>query len=164
MAVTKKTNDYTGRKVDILAFDGAYTDGTFKMTQGLYGESQSSGKVCAGIQKLAQRWLIEFLTPLGSVPYLPARGCNFINQSRSGRLRTEADAFTAFTFARDKVAFNLRLEDNAGTYPDDEKYSGVELLALKLEIGSKLSLSVRIDSLAGVSRVFVVPLTVVPAR
>lgn len=164
MAVTKKTNDYTGRKVDILAFDGPYTDNTFKMTQELYGASQTSGKVCAGIQKLAQRWLIEFLTPLGSVPYLPTRGCNFINQSRSGRIRTEADAFTAFTFASDKVAFNLRVEDNAGTYPDDEKYSAAELISLKLDVGSKLSLSVRIDSLAGVSRVFVVPLTVVPAR
>ena len=164
MAVTKKTNDYTGRKVDILAFDGAYTDGTFKLTQGLYGASQESGKVCAGIQKLAQRWLIEFFTPLGSVPYLPTRGCNFINQSRSGRLRTEADALRAFTFARDKVATNLKLEDNAGTYPDDEKYSDAVLLSLKLDIGSKLSLSIRIDSRAGVSRVFVVPLTVVPAR
>lgn len=162
--MTRKTDDYTDRKVDILAFDGTYTDGTFKLTQGLYGNSQLGGKVCAGIQKLAQRWLIEFFTPLGSVPYLPTRGCNFINQSRSGRLRTEADAFTAFTFARDKVAFNLRLEDNAGIYPNDEKYSNVELISLKLDVGSKLSLSVRIDSLAGVSRIFVVPLTVVPVR
>ena len=95
MAATKKTSDYAGRKVDILAFDGAYTDGTFELTQGLYGASQESGKVCSGIQKLAQRWLIEFFTPLGSVPYLPARGCNFINQSRSGRLRTETDALKA---------------------------------------------------------------------
>lgn len=164
MAVTRKTTDYTDRKVDILAFDGAFNDGTFELAQNLYGAEQASGKVCAGIQKLAQRWAIEFMTPLGSVPYLPSRGCNFINQSRSGRLRTEADALTAFNFARDKVAFNLRLEDSTGTYPDDEKYASAELISLKLDTGSKLSLSVRINSLAGVSRVFVVPLTVVPAR
>jgi len=163
MAKTAKTLDYTGRKVDVLAFDGAYSDGLFRLEQGLYG-TYSSGKVCAGIQKLTQRWLIELLTPLGSLPYLPDRGSNFINQARSGRIRTEADASSAFQFAKDRVATNLINEDSEGTYPNDEKYGGASLIAIKIETGSKLSLSVRLDSLAGESRVFVVPLTVVPER
>jgi len=163
MAKTAKTLDYTGRKVDVLAFDGAYSDGLFRLEQGLYA-TYSSGKVCAGIQKLTQRWLIELLTPLGSLPYLPDRGSNFINQARSGRIRTEADASSAFQFAKDRVATNLINEDSEGTYPNDEKYGGASLIAIKIETGSKLSLSVRLDSLAGESRVFVVPLTVVPER
>ena len=164
MAKTAKTSDYTGRKVDILAFDGAYSDVLFPLEQSLYGKSYASGKVCAGIQKLTQRWLIELLTPLGSLPYLPDRGSNFINQARSGRIRTEADASSAFQFAKEKVATNLINEDNEGTYPNDEKYGGADLISIKIETGSKLSLSVRLDSLAGESRIFVVPLTVVPER
>lgn len=164
MAKTAKTSDYTGRKVDILAFDGAYSDVLFPLEQSLYGKSYASGKVCAGIQKLTQRWLIELLTPLGSLPYLPDRGSNFINQARSGRIRTEADASSAFYFALERVATNLITEDSNGTYPDDEKYKDASLISIKIETGSKLSLSVRLDSLAGESRIFVVPLTVVPER
>lgn len=161
MAATKKTNDYSGRKVDVLALDGAFNDSVFPMNQTLYSEN---GKVCAGIQKLAQRWLIEFLTPLGSIPYLKSRGCDFINKVRSGRIRTEVDAALVFNFAKEKVANNLRKEDAEGTYPDDEMYANVELLAIKVNIGVGLSMSVRIDSIAGDARVFVLPLDVVPAR
>ena len=118
MAATTKTTDYTGRKVDILALDGAFNDGVFPLTQSIYSPSS---KVCAGIQKLAQRWLIEFLTALGSIPYLADRGTDFIYKVRSGRIRTELDARLAFSFAKEKVALNLRREDVAGSFPDDEK-------------------------------------------
>lgn len=161
MAATKKSFDYSNRKVDVLALDGAFNDGTFQLDQKIYA---NGGKVCAGIQKLAQRWLIEFLTPLGSIPYLTDRGCDFINKVRSGRIRSEVDATMAFNFARDKVATSLKKEDSEGTYPDDEKYSEAVLLGIQVVAGSKLSLSVRIDSVAGDKRVFVVPLDVVPVR
>lgn len=164
MAATKKTTDYTDRKVDILILDGNYTASVFDLSQSLYASSYPSGKVCAGIQKLTQRWLIEFLTPLGSIPYLKERGSNFINVVRSGRLRSEADVMSAFEFANDRVASNLRAEDFKGEYPNDEKYSGAQLLSVKIVVGNKISLSVRIDSLEGASRIFVVPITVVPLR
>jgi hypothetical protein len=164
MAATKKTKDYTNRKVDILILDGEYTSSVFDLSQSLYDSARPSGKVCAGIQKLVQRWFIEFMTPLGSMPYLKARGSNFINVVRSGRLRTESDVTAAFKFANAGVAFNLRAEDAKGEYPNDEKYSDAELLSVKLVIGNQVSLSVRVDSLEGASRIFVVPITVTPSR
>ena len=164
MAITKKTKDYTNRKIDILILDGDYTSKVFSLPQSLYDSASPSGKVCAGIQKLVQRWFIEFMTPLGSMPYFKERGSNFINVIRSGRLRTESDIKDAFAFANAGVAFNLRAEDAKGEYPNDEKYSNAELLSIKLVIGNQVSLSVRVDSLEGVSRIFVVPITVVPLR
>lgn len=161
MATTQKTNNYSGRKVDILALDGAFNDSVFPMEQTLYS---NGSKVCSGIQKLAQRWLIEFLTPLGSIPYLPNRGSNFIYKVRSGRIRTELDARLAFNFARDSVAVNLKREDVEGKYPEDEQYKDAVLLAIQVMMGRSLNMSVRIDSVADASRVFVVPLNVVPAR
>lgn len=164
MASTKKTLDYTNRKVDILAFNGEFSDKQFPLDQSLYSKSLNAGGVCAGIQKLAQRWLIEFFTPIGSIPYLTTRGSSFLNVVRGGYIRTELDATINFNYARDQVADNLRAEDNAGTYPDDEKYAGADLLGVNVIQGSKLTLSVQINSLAGNSRVFVVPVAVVPAR
>lgn len=164
MATTKKTNDYTNRKVDILAMDGKFSDMQFELNQILYGKDNSSGKVCAGIQKLAQRWVIEFLTPLGSIPYLTNRGTIFLNSIRSGKVRTELDATLLFNFAKDQAAYNLLQEDKDGTYPDDEKYSEVNLLGVQVITGEKLSISVKINSVAGSSRVVVVPVAVVPAR
>ena len=164
MAATKKTTDYTGRTVDILAFDGAFSDGKFELAQSLHSSSKPSGQVCAGIQKLTQRWVIELLTPRGSMPYLPTRGSSFLNDVRSGKIRTEIDASLLFNFARDQVAFNLIQEDNLGTYPADERYGGADLLGVQVVTGSKMTISVRINSLAGSTRVFVVPVSVVPAR
>ena len=162
MARTNKTTDYSGRKVDILALDGAFNDVVFQLDQNLY--SSNGSKVCAGIQKLAQRWLIEFLTPAGSMPYMTDRGCDFINKVRSGRIRTELDATMAFNFAKERVGFNLRKEDRAGSFPEDEQYKEATLDGIRVDIGSKLTLSVIIDSVAGDKRVFVVPLNVVPSR
>jgi len=164
MAATKKTTDYTGRTVDILAFDGAFSDGKFELAQSLHSPSKPSGQVCAGIQKLTQRWVIELLTPRGSMPYLPTRGSSFLNNVRSGKIRTEIDASLIFNFAKDQVAFNLIQEDSLGTYPTDERYGSADLLGVQVVTGSKMTISVRINSLAGSTRVFVVPVSVVPAR
>lgn len=164
MATTKKTTDYTGRTVDILAFDGAFSDGKFELAQSLHSSSKPSGQVCAGIQKLTQRWVIELLTPRGSMPYLPTRGSSFLNNVRSGKIRTEIDASLIFNFAKDQVAFNLIQEDSLGTYPADERYGSADLLGVQVVTGSKMTISVRINSLAGSTRVFVVPVSVVPAR
>jgi hypothetical protein len=164
MATTKKTTDYTGRQVDIMAFTGAFSDKQFELDQILYNDTNPSGQVCAGIQKLVQRWVIELLTPLGSMPYLTNRGSAFLNTIRSGKIRSELDATLIFNFANEQVAYNLRQEDNAGTYPDDEKYGSVDLLGVQVITGSKMTISVRINSVAGAARVFVVPVAVVPAR
>lgn len=164
MASTRKTTDYTGRQVDILALTGPFSDRQFELDQVLYNKEKPSGQVCAGIQKLAQRWVMEFLTPIGSIPYLPQRGSVFLNNVRSGKIRTELDATLLFNFAKDQVEYNLIQEDKAGTYPADERYASVDLLGVQVITGDKMTISVRINSVAGDTRVFVVPVAVVPAR
>lgn len=164
MASTAKTTNYTNRKVDVLALDGTFSDKLFELDQHLYGKSNTSGKVCSGVQKLVQRWLIEFLTPKGSLLYLPDRGSSFLSLVRSGRVRTEFDAAIIFNSAKAEVEFNLLQEDLNTTYQDDEKYGSVDLLGVQVVAGSKLTISLRINSLAGASRVFVVPVSVVPSR
>jgi hypothetical protein len=164
MAATLKTYDYTGRTVDVAAFDGAYSDSEFELAQGIMGAGYKSGKVVTGIQKLVQRWVIEFLTPVGSMPYLLDRGSIFLNSARSGRLRTEADVVSLFAFCNSKISDNLLREDLLGVYPEDEQYSDAKLISVAVSVGSKVSLTIAINSKAGADRIFTVPIQIVPAR
>jgi hypothetical protein len=155
MASTLKTYDYTGRTVDVAALDGTYADSEFELVQGIMGAGYRSGKVVTGIQKLVQRWVIEFLTPLGSMPYLLNRGSVFLNEARSGRMRTEADVMSVFAYANSKIS---------DTLIEDEQYSDARLISVAISLGSKVSLTIAIDSKAGADRIFTVPIQIVPAR
>jgi hypothetical protein len=164
MAPTLKTYDYTGRTVDVAALDGTYANTEFELVQGIMGAGYKSGKVVTGIQKLVQRWVIEFLTPVGSMPYLLDRGSIFLNSARSGRMRTEADVISVFAFANSKISDNLFKEDALGVYPEDEQYSDAKLISVSIVTGSKVSLTIAINSRAGADRIFTVPIQIVPAR
>lgn len=153
------TADYLGRRIDVLAFPGAKPAGMVPLGQDLLLEG---GRVCAGVQKLAQRWMLEFLTIRGTMRYLPDRGTTFLTELRAGGLRTEADVQTAFLTARLQAAKNLRTEDAGAADPDDEKYADAALLSTAIRPNGTLVLTVAITSLAGTSRKVILPLTVGP--
>lgn len=144
------TAEYTGRRVDVWGYSGGYT--------GELAADLFSDMVCAGILKLAQRWVIAFLTELGSVRFNPARGTTFITRLRDGELRTEGDVAAAFLLAADEMIDQMDAEEPEGT-PADETYVSAELLEVGLLPNSKLSLTVAVTSLAGVSRTVLVPVS-----
>jgi hypothetical protein len=74
-------SDYINRKYDYLALQNTVGPGERKLGLELFNEN-TSGKITTGVQKLAQRWLLEFLTETGSIPALPDRGCLFMRQAR----------------------------------------------------------------------------------
>jgi len=119
------------------------------------------GFVCVGIQKLAQRWLIEFLTIRGSMKYKPDRGCDFMQEVRSQALRTEQDVYAAFLASRRQVANNLRAEDLEAD-PADERYADAELLSVVIRPDRTMVLTVQITSAAGTTRQVILPLAVGP--
>jgi hypothetical protein len=125
----------------------------------LYDED-NSGRICTGIQKLAQRWTLEFLTETGSLPYLPDRGCDFMTVVRQGRLRTQANVIAAFNSASLLVDRNLRNEETE-TMPDDERFDAAELLAAAVVAGY-LYLRVMIMSRAGDGRAVILPIETLP--
>lgn len=151
--------DYQGRKYDVLAFRGQPQLVMAPVNSTLF-DSLSSGEICAGVQKLAQRWLLEFLTATGSMPYLPTRGCSFISRLRSGQIQTTLDLETDFNFATVDIANNLRAEED-DTMPDDERYKSATLLAATL-LGDEASLTIQLTSLAGDTRKLILPLSTLP--
>lgn len=151
--------DYAGRTVDLLVLQGAMATGEVRLQQTL-ALPGSGGAVCAGIQKLAQRWTMEFLTPTGSMPYQSDRGCDFLTRVRQGSLRTEADVVLEFGLAQAQVTPNLVNEETTDM-PADERFAGAALDSVTVGINS-LSLQVTVSSLAGTSRPVLLPISVVP--
>ena len=68
-------SDYTNRAYDYLALRNTTGAGNRRLGMELFNDT-TSGEICAGAQKLAQRWLLEFMTERGSIPGLPKRGPN----------------------------------------------------------------------------------------
>ncbi len=148
--------DYQGRKFDILAFQPA--NGTTELSQSLVSSSDG-GLICTGVQKLAQRWVLEFLTPAGSIPYKPARGSSFMDNVRSGKIQNNVDVVAYFSAAEAEIGTNLKNEDSV-TDPDDEKYSTASLDGFSLMDDGKLVLEVTVSSVAGTSRNIILPISV----
>lgn len=151
-------SDYIGRTIDVMAYQGVMPSGEVLLSPELVTE-QTGGNVCAGVQKLAQRFLLELLTEKGSITYSPDRGCEFITDARLGVFRTSADVLASFSSALLDIENNL-LEEEAEDDPDDEKYASAEVLAVNL-IPNRASIHVRLFSLAGTSRKVILPLPVV---
>ena len=151
--------DYKNRTVDVAAFKNWKLGSEVKVTQELASPGKG-GEFIAGIEKLIQRYTIELFTELGSLTYLPARGCSFMIDARAGFWRTSGDVQESFSRASLDVADNLSGEEST-TDPDDERFLSAELLAVSL-LGDSVSLTVRITSRAGTSYESLLPLSVAP--
>jgi len=150
--------DYIGRRVDVLAFQGATATGSALLEQALLGSAGAS--ICAGVQKLAQRWVIAFLQDKGSAVCDAGRGATFMPRAKAGLLRTELDVRQAFAIAAADVSTQLK-EAEAEADPADERLDEAELLDIGLVLGG-LTLSVRVTSLAGNSRTPLLPIPLSP--
>lgn len=148
--------DYQGRKFDLLAFQP--NKGVTELSQSLVSDD-NGGLICTGVQKLAQRWVLEFLTPTGSIPYKLERGSSFITNVRSGSIQNNVDVVAYFSAAESEVGTNLKNEDKS-TDPEDERYSTATLDGFSLTDDGKLILEVTVLSVAGTSRTVILPISV----
>lgn len=155
--------DYQGRRFDVMAFQGAQAAGTAKLRQELFNDDVS-GTVATGSQKLAQRFVLEFLTEKGSMIYLPDRGTEFMTKARAGFLRSEQDVMMAFNFALIDIRQNLLAEEelyNALAMQDDEKFANAALQSMSL-LADQLKLTIVVASQAGQNRQIILPISTTP--
>jgi hypothetical protein len=154
------STDYTGRTVDLLIFQGVEASGNqpIDLSFGL----EEGGYVCTGVQKVAQTWLILFMTDRGSVLNKPLRGSSFFPAIRRGRIRVEEDISAEFSLAAEQVRQTMDLDATAdGTLPDDERLDEANLLEYSLDReASVIRLKVRILTIAGDSRDVILPVPV----
>jgi len=164
-------SDYVNRRYDYLALQNTTGNGERKLGLELFN-ANNSGQITAGVQKLAQRWLLEFLTESGSIPGLPDRGSSFMRAARTGLFRTNINVRSEFAMADMQIRKTLRAEEPS-TMPDDEKFGAAEITNIAVLPGfdaaqksgtsaAFLSLGVKITSLAGDAREIVFPIEILP--
>jgi hypothetical protein len=147
------------RVYDVLGLQGAKPMGEVLLQQILFNDA-AAGMLCTGIQKLAQRFVLELLTEAGSMLYLPARGTQFMIKFRAGYLRTETDVFIAFNLALNDLELSLAAEELATDSPD-EVYASATLDSVAITNGAA-SLHVTLMSQAGTSREVIMPISTTP--
>jgi len=133
---------YQDRTVDMQAWSVDSTDGVMV-------DASTSGTICTGILKLAQRFMITFLNEVDSIVYNYwgkeiEQGTRFMLALRSGWIHTEADVYSEFAIAELQARQQLIAEET-GSEPDDERYKSSMLSAVTLSDG-KLQLTIVIQS------------------
>jgi hypothetical protein len=123
--------------------------------------SPTAGSVVAGVvngpglidgtAKLVQRFLLELLTPAGSILYQPARGSSFTTDLQGMRFATELDLRVSLARALVQVRANLQGEDSAAD-PAGERYQGALLTKLTLVSGAAI-MTIVVRSMASVDSV-----------
>jgi hypothetical protein len=151
--------DFANRKYDFLALQRSGDARNSRLDLVLYSED-NPGKICAGPQKLAQRWLLEFLTEKGSMPGLPERGCDFMTFVRQGSIKTQLNVTQTFHASNMRIRVTLQNEEYEGM-PDDERLDDAELISVGLLPGY-MNLSIAITSRVGDSREILVPIATLP--
>lgn len=153
--------DYIGRRFDLLALRGAERVGDVLLEQTIFG-TDAGGEVCTGVQKLAQRWSLKFLTIRGSMPFLLAEGTEFVGQVRRGELRNEADVEASFQIAAIEVRTNM-LNEETDSMHEEDRMGNATLLSIGV-FNDWMTLTVRITSLAGNSRQVILPIPYLPIK
>lgn len=149
---------YIGRTIDVLAFRGGTQYGDKLLEQSL-ASSNSTGEICTGLQKLAQRFLIVLLTERGSVKYFPEQGTDFMISLGQGRVHDETDMRAVFGLAVQELTTQM-LEDESESDPDDERFLRAELLRLTVVPGY-VNLTISITSRAETSASIILPIPIV---
>ena len=157
MTILGTLEQYKGRAVDFNALTDTpgRTDG---FSQQQLVTAENPGQLITGIRKLFQRFLVELLTEVSSLSYLPQRGTLFITQIRYGAIRTTQDLYAEFVNAEMIIRNNLQLEELI-TDPPDERYRTAQLLSASLT-ADHVNLTIQVTSVAGESLTVIHPLQV----
>lgn len=149
--------NYYQRSIDLSVFQGIKENGLATVNQTLF---DNGGEVCTGIQKLIQRWLLKFLTPLGSVKFHPEWGTSFLSEAPS--FHSEIDTQIAFYSAISDVSDQL-IDEEDENMSEDEKLAKVDLLSITIS-DTGFVMKIKLTSQIGESAPLVLPITVNPLQ
>lgn len=150
-----ETPNYYNRSIDLCIYQGIEPGKRVTVDQSLLNQG---GSVCTGIQKLIQRWVLRFLTPIGSVKFHPEWGTSFLENAIS--FNSEIDAQLAFYSANADACSQLRAEET-DDMDLDERIDEVTLNYITLtETG--FSLGVTLTTLFGTTTPVVLPILINP--
>jgi len=158
MSISGVTTDYTGRKKDINIF--GYKNPSIQQTSMATLSFGPTSSYCAGVQKLIQRYVIMFLTNLGSQQFYPDFGTSFVPSLSASQSGT--DLTHVYVFANKLVIDNFRAYQSTHTdLPLDEQIQTVLLNSISYENGI-MNLSITFLTLSGDTVDYILPLPQTP--
>lgn len=154
---TGSVADYVGRAVDLLAYQGVQANGDILLMPS-FADPGMGGYVVTGIQKLAQRFIVELFREQGTTTFRPTLGTTFLTEARWGAFRTQSDVISAFARAVAQLRVNLQ-EQESDDDPDDERFVDAEVVSVVVESG-QVAIYANLISRAGSDRSFVFPIAI----
>jgi hypothetical protein len=156
MPISGITTDYSGRKKDIsIAFRIDPSNINRQIVDLRFGKVSS---FVAGIQKLIQRYMITFLTILGTQPNYPQYGTDILKILQQGNTISKNDLVHLFNFANLKVMTLFKAYQSSNpSEPSDEQISTAVLQ--DIQTGADfVYFDVKIFTLAGDEVNFLLPI------
>lgn len=152
----RTSRDYSGRTVD-LEFLQTVQNPPASVQLAMTPAGEGISRRVTGIQKLAQRYALLFLTHQGTVRFNASQGTNFVNAAIGGSIQNRTALLAYFSDADNSVHNQLIAETNADD-PDDEVLESSELTDFDLSLGTgSLRLHVSLISRAGETYTFIIP-------
>jgi hypothetical protein len=143
-------------RYDVLIY---YDDGPHQPVRPRLFRGPESSLVISGIRGLAQRYLIELFTQIGTLQGLPDRGTRLFNDILHRNLRTTYDIVSFFAAANAEAINNLRRESRADD-PPDEIIKDARLIHVEID-QTRLVLHIEIESEAGLTQEIRAPIPAV---
>jgi hypothetical protein len=159
MAISGISTSYSGRTVDVSILRTPNPKAiTPTAVAPVFG---NPSQLCAGTQKLVQRYTIILLSNTNSQPGYPDFGTAFLKTLNQGLSPVDAIGARQIFSLADYNAVNViqRYQITNPTIPLDEQLESTELLDLTLYAGS-ISFSVKLTTLAGDAANFLLPLPI----
>lgn len=151
--------DYSGRTVDLLLLKAVLSAPV--LGQRVDIDADGTPMIVAGIEKLVQRYAVEFLTALGSAKFRPDHGTNLVPSVAKGMVYNMATLESTAAEANMMAVRQIKAADEGEDTPDDEKLDSAEIYDLKFSRGeARIGVSVRITTAAGSSYVYIIPVDV----
>jgi hypothetical protein len=156
MPVKSVTTDYTSRKRDISILQTP--DARISGEQTVQPSFGYTGKFCAGVQKLIQRYAITLLTDIESQENYPNFGTNFLYSLNRYSFVDAVRVQQLFTLANYAAVNTLQVYQNSQIdMPADEKIVSAKLQNIVISRGSA-SFSIAITTETGSVVDFLLPL------
>jgi hypothetical protein len=120
--------------VDVAIFRVERRQNQLAFAPQVLADAQDSGRTCTGQEKVAQRFVLQLYTRLGSLPQT-TDGSDFVVRLTQGKVTTETDVFVILASAVSDVGNKLKAVET-DTDPAAEKLAGVRIMQLTLAAGA----------------------------
>ena len=163
--MTGTSTSYANRQLDMELLQHVAIPYDQRVFPAVDHDKDGSGpRICAGMEKVVQRYAKLLLTDLGSVKFDDLLGNNLMSSIRNGEVYSTAWLTQLFNEANRNVLNAMIMDDNDtdtfGDAPDDERIDTAELVDLEIDQATaSVRIHVKITTLAGEEYEYIAPVS-----